>query len=106
MRISRMAWILVAVTAAGLALFMYRTTSSKAASHSVTLHWSPSPCANSYNVYRSTVSGGQYHKIGESPTSSYVDHDVTSGAVLYYVVTSLCQGKESAYSTEIKASVP
>ena len=106
MKISRMAWILVVVIAAGLALFMYRTTEAKSTTHSVTLQWSASPCATSYNVYRSTVSGSQYHKIGASPTASYVDKDVSSGAVFYYVVTALCNGKESAYSTEIKATVP
>jgi fibronectin type 3 domain-containing protein len=74
--------------------------------HSASLSWTPSAGATSYNVYRSTASGGPYTKIGQSLTPSYRDTPVPSGTVFYYVVTSVRDGIESAYSREMKASVP
>jgi fibronectin type 3 domain-containing protein len=75
--------------------------------HSVTLTWQAAAGAvHSYNIYRGTTSGGPYVKIASSPTTRYVDTPVPSGAVFYYVVTSVVADKESAYSQEIKAAVP
>ncbi len=105
MKISRIAWVLVAVAAAGLALFVY-SQNGKAVSHSVTLRWSVTPGATSYNVYRATTSGGPFNKIGAAQAPPYYDRTVTSGSTFYYVVTAVRNGKESAYSSEIKASVP
>ena len=106
MKISRTAWILLAVVTASLALFLYSYAGGKPAVHSVTLRWDPTPFATSYNVYRGTVSGGPYAKIGTAPGSPYVDTPVASGAVFYYAVTAVRAGKESAYSKEIRAAVP
>jgi fibronectin type 3 domain-containing protein len=78
----------------------------QASGHSVTLRWQPTPGARFYYVYRSTVSGSQYQKIGTSPTPTFKDAPVPSGAVFYYVVTAVVNGKESKYSNEIKAVVP
>ena len=83
-----------------------RQAPEDARAHSATLRWTPSAGATSYNVYRSAASGGPYTKIGQSLTPSYVDTQVRSGAVFYYVVTCVRDGTESAYSQEIKASVP
>jgi fibronectin type 3 domain-containing protein len=77
-----------------------------ASPHSVTLNWQPTPGAQFYYVYRSTVSGSQYQKIGTSPTPTFKDTPVPSGAVFYYVVTGVVNGRESKYSNEIKAVVP
>jgi fibronectin type 3 domain-containing protein len=77
-----------------------------APTHSVTLNWKSVPGATFYYVYRSTVSGSQYQKIGSSPTATFKDTPVASGAVFYYVVTSVVDGRESKYSSEIKAVVP
>jgi fibronectin type 3 domain-containing protein len=74
--------------------------------HSVTLNWQPSPGAQFYYIYRSTVSGSQYQKIGSSPTPTFKDAPVPAGAVFYYVVTVMVNGRESKYSNEIKAVVP
>jgi fibronectin type 3 domain-containing protein len=74
--------------------------------HSVTLNWKSAPGATFYYVYRSTVSGSQYQKIGSSPTPTFKDAPVPSGAVFYYVVTAVVNGRESKYSNEIKAAVP
>lgn len=106
MKSSRVVWLLVAIVAAGLALFVSGYAGRKLPTHSVTLSWSPAPSATSYNVYRAKVSGGPYREVGTVQTPRYVDTDVTSGAVFYYVVTSVSNAKESAYSKEIRAAVP
>lgn len=106
MKVSRVTWVLAVVVAAGLALFMYSYARGKTSPHCVTLRWSPTPQATSYNVYRSTVSGGPYAKIGTALTATYVDAPVSSGAVFYYVVTAVRNRRESAYSKEMKAAVP
>ena len=74
--------------------------------HSVILTWLPSPGATSYNIYRGTVSGGPYVKIGIALNPTYTDTPVPSGAVFYYVATTVQGKEESNYSKEIKASVP
>jgi len=57
----------------------------------------------SYNVYRSTISGGPYLKIANTTStySTYLDTGVTSGTTYYYVVrevalntNELCQSNE------------
>jgi hypothetical protein len=79
-------------------------------SHSVTLTWTASTSAVSgYNVYRSTISGGPYTKLNSSliTTTSYVDSSVQAGLTYYYVVTSVdSTGVESAFSTQVSATVP
>jgi fibronectin type 3 domain-containing protein len=112
MKARRVAWILtVGVAACAIALFAYRLvwashSGAKAEPHSVTLTWDASPGASSYNVYRSSKSGGPYDKVGTASTPKYVDKPVASGAVLYYVVTTVTDKGESKYSAEIKAVVP
>ena len=77
------------------------------ARHKVTVQWTPSPGAVSYNVYRTTVSGKDYVKIGTSPEPKYVDNTVAGKTVYFYAVTAVgSDGKESARSSEIKADVP
>jgi hypothetical protein len=78
----------------------------RAPTHSVTLNWKSVPGATFYYVYRSTVSGSQYQRIGTSPTPTFKDAPVASGAVFYYVVTAVVDGRESKYSNEIRAAVP
>jgi fibronectin type 3 domain-containing protein len=109
MKSPRVALVLSLVAVVGLVLFGYvrsRQAAQDARAHSVTLRWMPSAGAISYNVYRSATSSGPYTKIGQSLTPTYVDTPVPNGAVFYYVVTSVRDGTESAYSQEIKASVP
>jgi hypothetical protein len=106
-----------AAAAVGIALFALRqgglsglggagATKRAASKHSVTLSWQASPGARFYYVYRSTTSGSHYQKIGSTPRPSFRDAPVPSGAVFYYVVTSVADGRESPYSSEIKAVVP
>jgi fibronectin type 3 domain-containing protein len=108
MKMSRTTWVLVALVAATIAVFAYGHAKSKPGTsvHTVRLHWKASRGATSYNVYRGTVSGGPYKKIGHSSTPSYVDSSPPSHIVLYYVVTAVRGKQESEYSAEIKAKIP
>jgi hypothetical protein len=79
-------------------------------SHSVAITWTASTSAvTGYNVYRSTVSGGPYSKLNSSPVAgtSYTDTTVQASQTYFYVVTSVDSNNvESAFSTEVSASVP
>ena len=71
--------------------------------YKVTLNWSPSIGAASYNVYRSTVEGGPYTAVSDAGTvsgSQYTDVNVNSGTTYYYVVTAVNGSGESSYSAE------
>jgi len=81
--------------------------------HSVTLTWEAPPVApgtmvTSYNIYRSTISGGQYVKLASRVQGPpYEDHLVMNGHTYFYVVTALDQkGLESRYSKEIRVKIP
>jgi hypothetical protein len=79
--------------------------------HSVDLSWtaSNSPDISSYNVYRGTVSGGPYAKIGsvQAPTTAYTDSNVTNSQTYYYVTTAVnSNNQESSYSNQAKAVIP
>lgn len=84
-------------------------TPSNPQSHSVSITWTPSTTAGvtSYNVYRSSVSGGPYARVGNASGSSFTDNSVMAGTTYFYVVTSLNSSQiESAVSSEIKVTVP
>ena len=87
--------IVLAISVGRFALSRIQTQEIKqpAAGHSVALNWKPTPGAQFYYVYRSTVSGSQYQKIGTSPTPTFKDAPVPSGAVFYYVVTAVVNGQ-------------
>ena len=77
--------------------------------HSAALRWLASTSTVSgYNVYRSAVSGGPYTKLSEEAGSvtSATDKAVIAGQTYYYVVTSIESGVESAYSSEVSATIP
>jgi hypothetical protein len=78
------------------------------ASYSVNLRWAPSASSgvSGYDVYRSTVSGGPYAKIGSASTVDYTDSSVQANTEYYYVVTSVEAGVQSNYSSQIAVSVP
>ena len=85
----------------------------KAQPHSVTLTWEVPPAAPGasvvgYNVYRSTTSGGQFVKIASRVLGPpYEDHLVASGRTYFYAVTALDRaGRESRYSSELRATIP
>lgn len=70
----------------------------------VTLSWTASTGATSYNVQRSTVNGGSYTTIASGVTAtSYVDTSVTNGTIYYYVVDAVSANGTSPNSTQVSA---
>lgn len=89
------------------------TVTATGLSHSVGLSWTPSTSigVNSYNVYRSTATGGPYNKIGSVniPLVNYTDPSVTPGATYFYTVTAINPAAvpmESDKSNQAIANVP
>jgi hypothetical protein len=78
--------------------------------HSVTLSWNPSTSVVAgYNVYRGSVSGGPYTRVGSATiaTPAYTDDTVQAGSSYYYVVTAINDsGIESFYSNQVQAVIP
>jgi hypothetical protein len=69
----------------------------------VSLSWNASSGATSYNVKRSTTSGGE-STIASATTNSYTDTSVTNGILYYYVVSAVNANGESANSSEQSAT--
>lgn len=78
---------------------------ARAKLNKIQLTWSPQAGVAGYNVYRSTVSGGPYLKIGSTTSSysTYLDSTVVAGTRYYYVVrptaantNELCQSNQSS----------
>lgn len=72
----------------------------------ITLSWAGSAYAQSYNVKRSTTSGGPYTTLGKVDGDSlfYVDPGLTVGTTYYYVVSANNPDGESANSAEAAAT--
>jgi hypothetical protein len=67
----------------------------------VTLTWSASAGATSYNVKRSAASGGPYSTIAANVTAtSYVDGNLLAGQTFFYVVTAVNAAGESGNSPQ------
>jgi fibronectin type 3 domain-containing protein len=67
----------------------------------VSLSWTSSVLALSYNVKRATVSGGPYTTIATGVTAtSYNDSGLTNGTTYYYVVTAVDSAGESNPSNQ------
>ena len=62
------------------------------------LRWTASSAATSYNVKRSTTSGGTYTNIANVAGTNYTDKGAIGGTTYYYVVSALNVGGESADS--------
>jgi len=73
----------------------------------ITLGWNISSGATSYNIYRSTTSGGEgstpYGNLAGGASNRYSDTAVTSGTTYYYKVTAVNASGESAQSMEASA---
>ena len=67
--------------------------------------WGTSTGATSYNLFRSTVSGGPYTNIAVVRTNSYLDSGVFSGITYYYVVEAVNSTGASAYSNQAIGSL-
>ena len=68
----------------------------------ITLSWAGSAYAQSYNVKRSTASGGPYTTLGKVDSDSlfFVDTGLTEGTTYYYVVSANNPAGESANSEQ------
>ena len=72
----------------------------------VQLNWTASSAANRYNIYRSTVAGGEganAYRTGISGTS-FVDTGLTNGVHYYYKISAVNEAGESDLSTEASAA--
>lgn len=70
----------------------------------VSLTWSASSGATSYNVKRSTTSGGPYTTIASPASTSYLDSAVVNGTTYFYVVSAVNSNGESANSGQVSAT--
>src|ERR1700678_1078083 len=70
----------------------------------VSLAWTASTGATSYNVRRAATNGGPYTTVASPAGTSFTDTTVTNGTTYYYVVTAVSAGGESANSNQATAT--
>jgi fibronectin type 3 domain-containing protein len=70
----------------------------------VSLSWSASSGATSYNVMRGTANGGPYTTISSPTTTSYSDTGLTNATTYYYVVTAANANGASGDSNQASAT--
>jgi fibronectin type 3 domain-containing protein len=75
-----------------------------AASAQVSLTWSASATATSYNVKRSTTTGGPYTTISSPTAANLTDTGLTNGTAYFYVVSAVNSTGESANSAQASAT--
>jgi fibronectin type 3 domain-containing protein len=69
----------------------------------VSLTWTASATATSYNVKRATTTGGPYTKISSPTSPSFADTGLTNGTTYFYVVSAVNSAGESVNSAEVSA---
>ena len=70
----------------------------------VSLAWTASTGATSYNVKRAATNGGPYTTVASPTGTSYTDTTVTNGTIYYFVVTAVSASGESANSNQASAT--
>ncbi|MCU6795140.1 hypothetical protein OB236_23825 [Paenibacillus sp. WQ 127069] len=81
------------------------TLKATAGNAKVSLNWTASTGATSYNIKRATTAGGPYTTVATNVYGSpYTDTTVTNGTTYYYVVTAVNAGGESGNSNEASAT--
>ena len=78
--------------------------SAKTGRNQVTLYWNASAQTSSYNVKRSSASGGPYALIASTAATSYTDEGLGDGSY-YYVVSGVGSAGESVNSIEVSATL-
>jgi phospholipase C len=66
----------------------------------VTLSWSASSGAASYNIFQATATGGPYSLAGSSADTSYTAVGLTNNTTYYFVVTAIGPGGGSGNSNQ------
>jgi fibronectin type 3 domain-containing protein len=73
----------------------------------VTLVWTNSPGATSYNILRSTTSGSGYASVATDAGSPYLDNTAANGNAYYYVISASSDaGGNCSSANSAQASVP
>ena len=80
------------------------TLAATAGNQQIDLTWSASSGATTYNVKRSTTTGGPYTQIVTTTVASDMDTSLTNGATYYYVVSAVNSVGESANSSQASAT--
>ncbi len=70
----------------------------------VSLTWTGSLGAATYNVKRSSTAGGPYATVGSSSTPNFTNTGLTNGTTYYYVVSAVNTAGESGNSNEASAT--
>jgi hypothetical protein len=70
----------------------------------VSLSWTASSGATSYNVKRGTTSGGPYTTIAGPTTTGHVNTGLSNGTTYYYVVSAVNASGESSNSSQVSAT--
>jgi fibronectin type 3 domain-containing protein len=70
----------------------------------VSLTWAASATATSYNVKRSTTTGGPYTKISSPTATNFTDTNLANGTTYFYVVSAVNATSESANSVQASAT--
>jgi hypothetical protein len=70
----------------------------------ITISWTASTGATSYNVKRSLVTGGPYGTVGSPAASPYLDTGLTNGTPYFYVASALNSQGESSNSSQVTAT--
>lgn len=71
---------------------------------SVSLTWTEMAGAATYDIYRSTTSGGSFTLLASDETQPYSDTSVANGTTYYYTVVSKFTNGDSAQSGEAQAT--
>ena len=83
-------------------------TASVAGDSQIDLSWTAVSGATSYDIYRSSSSGGTFARLGSEPTvgavTSYSNTGLDNGTTYYYKITSLNASGESAASGAVLAT--
>ncbi|MGE3540528.1 MAG: right-handed parallel beta-helix repeat-containing protein [Candidatus Tectimicrobiota bacterium] len=72
----------------------------------VTLMWTPTAGADSFEVLRAEHVGGPYTLVGSTASGIYLDRSVVSGRTYFYIVQAIDASSRSGDSNEVAVAVP